>query len=174
VRHSLLLALVVAILAVAAGVVIYQRQESAPAASRGAAQTLFAAQFPGTDGKPQALSQWRGQVLVVNFWATWCDPCREEIPTFIKLQAQYSDRGVVFVGIAVDQRDKADSYAREFGMNYPVVIGGIGSMDMARELGNTKSVLPFTLVIDRAGNIVLSQYGAISAARLEAAIQKQI
>ena len=171
--RSLLATLAIAILCAAAGVAFYQWQGGNRGESPGeAAQLLFAAQFPGTDGKAQALSQWRGQVLVVNFWATWCDPCREEIPGFIKLHSQFRERGVVFVGIAVDQRDKVETYAREIGMNYPVVIGGLESMDMARQLGDSKSVLPFTLVLDRTGRIALSHLGAISAARLEATIQE--
>jgi thiol-disulfide isomerase/thioredoxin len=176
-RRPLILTVVIAVVCAVAGVLVYQWHAgnlSGAAVSREGAQRLFAAQFPGTDGKLQPVSQWRGRVLIVNFWATWCDPCREEIPTFIKLQTQYRDRGVVFVGIAVDHRDKVESYAREIGMNYPVVIGGLDSMDMARQLGNTKSVLPFTVLVDRNGNIALSQFGAISATRLEGAIEKLI
>ncbi len=172
-RRALLLVLVVAVLSTAAGVAVYQWQNGHRASGH-AAQALFAVQMPGIDGKPQAVSQWRGRVLVVNFWATWCDPCREEIPAFIKLQEQYRSHGVTFVGIAVDQRDKVQTYAREIGMNYPVLIGGLDSMDMARQLGNTKSVLPFTLVVDRAGDVVLSHYGAMSVSELEAVIKKHV
>lgn len=131
---------------------------------------MLAAQLPGLDGKRQSMTQWRGRVLVVNFWATWCAPCREEIPTFIKLQDQYRERGVVFVGIAVDQKDKVDSYAREFGINYPVLIGGLESMELAHQVGDTKSVLPFTLVLDRNGRAVSSEIGAIKSERLEATL----
>ena len=173
-RGRLLLVLLVAVIATVAGVAVYQLQDKRTASSAHGAQMLFAARLPGMDGKPQAVSEWRGRVLVVNFWATWCDPCREEIPTFIKLQNQYRDPGVLFVGIAVDQRDKVQAYAKEIGMNYPVLIGGLDSMDMARQLGNTKSVLPFTLVVDRKGDMVLSHYGAMSASQLEVAIKKQL
>jgi thiol-disulfide isomerase/thioredoxin len=173
-KRQLIVVAVVGLLAIAAGVVVYRLQDKPSAAAAGGAATLFAAQLPGIDGKPQAVSQWRGQVLVVNFWATWCDPCREEIPAFIILQDQYRGRGVVFVGIAVDQRDKVQAYVRQSGMNYPVLIGGLEVMDMARQLGNAKSVLPFTLIIDRAGVVVLSHYGAMSIPELEAAIKKQV
>ena len=126
-------------------------RQSAPLA---VAERIYAARLPDAKGAPQAMAQWRGQVLVVNFWATWCAPCREEIPGFVRLQERYGARGLRFVGIALDQPEKVLDFAREFGINYPLLIGGIETMELLREAGNRTGVLPYTLVIDRAGKVV--------------------
>jgi thiol-disulfide isomerase/thioredoxin len=132
-----------------------------------AGQMVLAARLMGLDDQPQALEQWRGKVLVVNFWATWCAPCREEIPEFIKFQDRYGTRGVQFVGIAVDLKERAGPYAKEIGINYPVLVGGLESMDFARQVGNRLGVLPFTLVIDRSGKVTTSEVGILRPEKLE-------
>ena len=132
---------------------------------------VLAAKFMGLDDKPQALEQWRGKVLVVNFWATWCAPCREEIPTFIKFQDQYGARGVQFVGLAIDQKERVGPYARDIGINYPVLVGGLESMDFARQVGNRRGVLPFTLMIDRSGKVVSAEIGILKPEKLESLLK---
>jgi thiol-disulfide isomerase/thioredoxin len=77
------------------------------------------------DGASQSLAVFRGKVLIINYWATWCAPCREEIPMFVRLQREFADKNVQFVGIAVDQADKVRDFAKEFQINYPVLIAGI-------------------------------------------------
>ena len=136
-----------------------------------AGQMVLAAKLMGLDDKPQALEQWRGKVLVVNFWATWCAPCREEIPGFIKFQDQYGPRGVQFVGIAIDQKERVGPYARDIGINYPVLVGGLESMDFARQVGNRRSVLPFTLVLDRNGKVVTTEIGVLKLGKLESLLK---
>lgn len=131
----------------------------------------MATQFIDMEGRPQLLSQWRGRVLVVNFWATWCAPCREEIPGFVRLQEKYRDRGLQFVGIAIDQRDKVQAFAREFGMNYPVLLGGIDSVEMSRQAGNRVGALPFTVILDRNGQIVGRELGGLKESRLDEMIK---
>jgi thiol-disulfide isomerase/thioredoxin len=102
--------------------------------------------LPDLDGKEQALGQWKGKVLIVNFWATWCVPCREEMPEFVKLQKEFGDRGVQFVGIAVDDPAKVRQFAAELGLNYPALIGGYGAIELSKSLGNRVGALPYTLV----------------------------
>ena len=167
-----LLAGAVARVFAAAGYLIYQWQSGAfgngpPQNAVATGQMVLAASLPGLDGKPQALAQWRGKVLVVNFWATWCAPCREEIPGFIKFQEQYGARGVQIVGIAIDRKERVAPYARDIGINYPVLIGGIETMDFARLLGNRQGVLPFSLVIDRSGKTVAVVTGVLKPEKLE-------
>ena len=136
-----------------------------------AGQMVFAAKLTGLGGQPQALEQWRGKVLVVNFWATWCAPCREEIPGFIKFQERHGARGVQFVGIAIDQQERVGPYARDIGINYPVLVGGLEGMDFARKVGNRRGVLPFTLVIDRTGKVVASEIGLVKPGKLESLLE---
>jgi len=134
-------------------------------------QIVLAASFAGLDDQPQPLEQWRGKVLVVNFWATWCAPCREEIPGFIKFQDQYGARGVQFVGLAIDGKERVGPYAREIGINYPVLLGGLQSMDFARQVGNSRGVLPFTVVIDRKGSVVTTKIGVLRPEKLESLLK---
>lgn len=125
-------------------------------------EALLARALPDASGRMQAFSQWRGKVLVVNFWATWCAPCREEIPVFVRLQEEYGARGLQFVGVAIDQPDKVTAFARDFKMNYPILIGGMDSMEWVRRLGNRNGGLPFTIVADREGIIVANHLGAMT------------
>ncbi len=132
------------------------------------AETLFAVSLPDQEGRKQQLGQWRGKVLVVNFWATWCAPCREEMPAFVKAQAELGERGLQIVGIAVDEPAKVRQFAQEIGVNYPTLIGGFGALELSKTYGNTVMALPFTLVLDRQGTIVYTQLGPLPSARLRA------
>ncbi len=134
-------------------------------------ERVYAVRLTDLKGASQGLEQWRGQVLVVNFWATWCAPCREEIPGFVSLQARYGARGLTFVGVALDQPDKVAEFAREFHINYPLLTGGLETMDLLRQAGNRAGVLPYTLIIDRKGNLVGREPGGLKEARLEGLIQ---
>ena len=129
-------------------------------------KTLLGVSLPDLNGKEQPLSQWKGKVLIVNFWATWCAPCREEMPEFVKLQKEYGDRGVQFVGIAVDDPAKVKQFATELGLNYPALIGGYGAVELSKSLGNSVGALPYTLILDRAGSISRTQLGPIKTADL--------
>ncbi len=131
-----------------------------------AGQMLLHANFTGLKDEPQSLQQWAGKVLVVNFWATWCDPCKEEIPAFIQIQQEYASKNVQFVGIAIDQKDRVIPYMRQIGFNYPVVIGGIDSMVLARYAGNSKEVIPFTAVIDTSGKVIANAVGTYQPEKL--------
>jgi thiol-disulfide isomerase/thioredoxin len=128
---------------------------------------LMAMQLPDLNGQPQGISQWRGSVVVVNFWATWCAPCREEIPILISLQEKYRAHGLQFVGIAIDQRDKVAAFARQFNINYVVLLGGLETIDLTRQVGNRVGALPFTVVVDRNGRIVSRELGKVKEAELE-------
>jgi thiol-disulfide isomerase/thioredoxin len=154
--------------ALAGGAALFQR-EHAIATRDGSA--VLALVLPDLEGREQALAQWRGKVLVVNFWATWCAPCREEMPHFIEVQQRDGAKGVQFVGIAVDQADKIRDFAREIGLNYPALVGGLGAIELSKALGNELSALPFTVVLDRGGGIVLTQLGPLKAAELDALLR---
>lgn len=135
------------------------------------AEAVFAARLADLQGSTQTLEQWRGRVLVVNFWATWCTPCREEIPVFVRMQKRYGAQGLQFVGIAIDQPDKVAEFAREFRINYPVLLGGLETMELLQLSGYRSGVLPFTLVIDRSGNIARQELGGLREARLDSIIR---
>ncbi len=163
------LAAAVAALALAAGVYLRleQRTQSPDA---GAVLALTQQSFSEYSGDSATLERWRGRVLVVNFWASWCPPCREEIPGLVSVQKRFAAKGLQVVGIAVDSAAKAREAAEQLGVNYPVLIAGMETIDLTRRLGNRVGALPFTVVLDRNGRIVKSHLGLLTEAELTALV----
>jgi len=128
---------------------------------------LYAARFADTEGRPQTLAPFGGRIIIVNFWATWCMPCREEMPGFVKLQTRWAGRGVQFVGLANDEPAKVTEFGRELAVTYPLWVGGVEVMDLSRRLGNRLGVLPHTAIIDPAGRVIESRIGVYSESALE-------
>ena len=120
------------------------------------------------------MAQWQGKLLVVNFWATWCAPCREEMPEFVRAQKEFGGKGLQFVGIAVDEADKVRQFADDIQLNYPALIGGYGAMELSRSLGNRMMALPFTIVIGRDGAIAHTQLGPLKDAQLRRIISDNL
>ena len=147
------------------GVATWLRQPGP--AQPGAAETLLTTPLPDLQNRPQILAQHQGKILIVNFWATWCPPCREEIPVFIDAQAKFGTKGLQFVGVALDDARQVGEFAREFGINYPVLIGGISESEALRKLGNPGGGLPYTLIYDRDGKLREKIIGGLDQARLE-------
>ena len=136
-----------------------------------AAERLMRAALTDLDGKAQTLERSRGKILVVNFWATWCPPCREEIPALMNIQSKYSAKGVEIVGIAIDNVVKVRQFADEIRVNYDFVIGSTETLDLSRDLGNQAGVLPYTAVLDRSGKVVYTHAGALTEAKLESVLK---
>jgi len=126
------------------------------------------------EGKLHNADQWNGKVLVVNFWATWCPPCRKEMPMFVELQKQYADRGLQFVGIALDDPTMVQDFADNFLVNYPILIGDKSALDLTRKYGNYLGALPYTVIVDRKGIIRYVRPGKMSHKQAEAAILKRL
>lgn len=118
-------------------------------------------------GQPQSLGQWQGKVLIINYWATWCLPCREEMPGFSRLQDKYRDKGVQFVGISIDTVDKITEFQKTTAVGYPLLIGDMAAMENSARLGNTRQALPFTAVFDREGRLSATKLGRLSEPELE-------
>ena len=109
--------------------------------------------LPDLEGNNHNLSEWKGKVMVLNFWATWCPPCRKETPLFVELQEQYGAKGLQFIGVAIDTKDKVQDFMDTFGVNYPMLIGANDAVKISESYGNRLGGLPFTVVIDRNGQI---------------------
>ena len=131
------------------------------------ADSVLALTLPDPAGVPQSLSQWKGKILVVNYWATWCPPCREEMPAFSRLHDRYADKGVQFVGISIDSVVKIREFQKEYPVSYPLLIAGDDVLQTSAGIGNPAQALPFTVIFDRAGKLHSSKLGRFSEAALE-------
>jgi thiol-disulfide isomerase/thioredoxin len=125
-------------------------------------ETLPAIALPDRDGVTRPLSEWKGRPLIVNFWATWCGPCREEIPLLKTLRNERSRERLEIVGIAIDQRDAVLRYARDIGIDYPILIGEKEGYAAAESFG-VSLVLPFSVFADSKGRIVTLKIGELHA-----------
>jgi thiol-disulfide isomerase/thioredoxin len=116
--------------------------------------------LPDLDGIARRLSDWKGRALVVNFWATWCEPCRREIPLLESLRREHARQGLEVIGIAVDYRDPVLKFARQMGIDYPVLVGDKGGLEAVTAFG-MDTVLPFSVFADRRGRIVALKVGEL-------------
>lgn len=120
--------------------------------------------LPQLDGTPLRLSAYRGKVVLLDFWATWCDPCREETPHFVELQRRYADRGLQIIGVSMDDTSEpVRDFYRQFQMNYPVVMGNAKT---GEAYGGVLG-LPITFLLDRDGHIVAKHMGPVKAEALD-------
>jgi thiol-disulfide isomerase/thioredoxin len=161
-RKALLLAGIGAAAAVAGGVAaaLFMQAES------GAAR-LLAMPLADLGGSTRRLVDFGGRVRVCNFWATWCAPCREEIPLLVAAQQQYGKRGLRVIGIAVDTASNVREFAAKYRITYPIFLAGAEAIDVMRATGNTTGGLPYTVVLDHAGRIVERRLGAYQAGELD-------
>jgi thiol-disulfide isomerase/thioredoxin len=159
----------IASLAVLAGSALWfgARPDASPSAVDISPGALYAAAFVDRDGKHQSLGQFQGRVLVLNFWATWCAPCREEMPGFARLQARWGPSGVQFVGLALDDAGKVARFGDELRINYPLWTGEGSVSDLSRRLGNRLGLLPQTAIVDASGTVVVTRIGAFEEEKLD-------
>jgi thiol-disulfide isomerase/thioredoxin len=134
--------------------------------ARSGAAELLSARFYDLEGRPHRLLDWQGQPLLCNFWATWCAPCREEIPLLVAAkQQQLGQRGEI-VGIGIDSAANIGQFARTYKMNYPVLVADATAIGVLRGLGNRAGGLPYTVVLDRRGAVVYRHLGALTQREL--------
>jgi thiol-disulfide isomerase/thioredoxin len=124
--------------------------------------TLPVFSFSDTDEKMHSITEWKGKTLVINFWATWCQPCLKEIPEFIQLQTQYSQKNVQFIGVAIDELAAVSHYKNTVAMNYPILIASEwDGFNLAKQLGNAVNTVPYTVVVNPVGQIIYRHAGAV-------------
>jgi thiol-disulfide isomerase/thioredoxin len=168
-NHRVML-IAVAIIAAAAGIYVNQSPPAPPITAPGAGMTtapsvdhgLHITPFTDLSGKARTMSEWKGRVVLVNFWATWCAPCREEIPALQKIQAEFGHRNFEVVGIALDNAEATGRFAAEFKIGYPILIGDMGIVDVMRQLGNKSGALPYSVVLDPQGAVAKTHLGLLT------------
>ncbi len=172
----MLAAVLVAVIAIAGGLAaghwfrgappVGHADDAAPAAG-GPVDQLWSAAVTDADGKPASLAAFKGQKIVVNFWASWCGPCVEEMPELVALSHEYGKKNIRFVGIGVDSAQNVKNFLQKLKVDYPIFVSGYAGADLARNFGNMAGALPFTVVIDENGKVRETKLGQIQPAELK-------
>ena len=128
-----------------------------------AAQALWAAEFDQPNGEVLRLSQFQGKPLVLNFWATWCTPCVEEMPLLEAFFQENQSKSWQVVGLAIDQPSAVKRFLKQNPVNYPIGFAGLGGTELVKTLGNPEGGLPFTLVLNAQGGLIVQKLGKLSS-----------
>lgn len=140
----------------------------AAAATAGPVNELYALSLPDAAGATQALAQWKGKNLLVNFWAPWCPPCVQEMPELSELQGEHAGKNLQIIGIGIDSASNIASFAGKFKIAYPVYVSGMSGTDLSRHFGNTSGGLPFTVLIGADGQVKKTYLGRLKFDQLRA------
>lgn len=161
----------VAVVSAIAGLTMALRNSEAPAASSEAGsatagRAALASEWNDLDGQPRSLAQYRGRLLVLNFWATWCAPCIEEMPDLQRVHDEYAARGVSIVGLGIDAVPPMRRFREEHKLTMTLLAAAAGGTELARQLGNPSGALPFTVLIDANGDVAQRRLGRVTADEL--------
>lgn len=122
---------------------------------------LWAQVFEDPSGQPLAMSQFKGKPLLVNFWATWCPPCVEEMPLLNTFYQTQREQGWTVVGLAIDQPSAVRQFLERMPMDFPIGLAGLAGTELGRELGNSRGAMPFTVVVNGQGEIAHRKLGQV-------------
>ena len=129
---------------------------------------LMNASLPDAEGQTHALTEWRGKILLVNFWATWCPPCVAEMPELVELQKSFADKNLQVIGIGVDSPSNILQLTKKHQISYPILVAGMQGTELSRDLGNLAGGLPFTVLIGLDGQILQTYIGRLDMNKVRA------
>lgn len=159
---------VIAVLFTGIGVYVgSKRFEPEPAADT-AVGALMQATLPDAGGAQRKLSDWQGKTLVVNFWATWCPPCVDEMPELVELHKDMADRNVEVLGIGIDSPSNIRQFSEKHNITYPLFVAGMVGTELSRQFGNQAGGLPFTVLIGSDGKVRKTYIGRLDLPTLRA------
>lgn len=165
-RNTLIFILVASIFVIIGAYTQLKRLEIHDAQSM-AVNDLFAVSLADSLGQRQPLAKWKGKTLVVNFWATWCSPCIEEIPELSALQNSLTQKNIQIIGIGIDSATNISEFAEKHKITYPIYVGDTQGLEFARKFGNQAGGLPFTVLIDSNGQIKKTYLGRLKLDELK-------
>jgi thiol-disulfide isomerase/thioredoxin len=138
------------------------------AVAQGPVSALYAQSMNDASGAPQALSQWKGKALVVNFWAPWCAPCVQEMPELAQLATDNAGKNIRVIGIGIDSPTNIAQFAAKFKISYPLYVAGMSGTELSRQFGNSAGGLPYTVLIGADGKVRKTYLGRLRFAELKA------
>lgn len=165
-KQFIILAVVGALIGILASGVVKLWQHDQPSASKTRLEQLPAFSLPDRDGNIWHAEDWTHKILVLNFWATWCPPCRDEMPIFTKLQKEFSQQDVMFIGIAIDDLEAVEEFIDSYGIDFTILMGNTESVALSERLGNRFSALPYTVIVDKGGRVKLRHAGGVKEEQL--------
>ena len=174
-KRIISISVVIAAIAFTAGAIYTQGFGFGPSETQAQSNnSIYALSYPDKDKKNYDFNQLMGKVAVVNFWATWCGPCRDEMPDLNQLSQDYKGKDVVFVGIAADDAEQVGEFLESTKVDYKIVTAEFDAIPLSQRLGNNNSVLPFTLIIDQTGKILDRHVGRIKSDEIRSIVDKAL
>ncbi len=152
----------------------YGRTAEAAPASPDAVASFFQMNYLDAKGAPYDFKNYQGKIVVVNFWATWCVPCVEEIPALSRLSTEYAKHNVVFVGIGIDNANDIADFQKKVASSYPLLVGGAHGTELVRSFGDTQGSLPYTIVLGKKGDMRGTVLGKVKEAELRGMLDAAI
>ena len=156
----------------ATGVGIWASLQSYKTSDTANLAPFWAAEFKDLSGKPVAMQSLRGKPLIINFWAAWCEPCREEMPDFQRFAAGPDGKKAQIIGIGIDSAANMQAFASKLGISYLLVEGGAGGLDILTAAGDKPRALPFTVILDASGQAIFRKIGKVDHAELTETVKK--
>jgi len=169
-KRNVLLFGAFALLFASIGVYFGAKHHSPAASESPAVATFFAQQMEDSTGKMHTLGEYQGQTLIVNFWATWCAPCVEEMPELTELQTELAGKNIQILGIGIDSPSNIREFAAKYKITYPLYIAGLTGSELSRQFGNQAGGLPFTVIIGPKGDVRKTYLGRLKMDQLRADI----